>query len=331
MAYQLIHADLCYAAADSMDTLNEVYSPTAVRRRYESWFVRMGLADGSGAWWFRYLLTNPGRQGCPGHAGGMPVQVWATWFPKGGQPQSFIQGFSVDGFERSAKGRSPFHFRIHENAMEDQSCRGRLLVDGHEICWNLKYTSSFHYTLSSKGWIGFSRTPHSDAAFQGSISFDGRKFEGRPLGFGIQGHNCGYRHRNMWTWAHAFFSEGATPSTFEALTYDMPLGLVFRKAVFWHEGRAYIFTKWREIREDRQALSWSFCASSMDGSVIRVEFDGRGESLHRIRYAKTDCSGDFEVANNSLANAVVSFEGSGQARARLQTRGGAVLEAGGLP
>jgi len=47
-----------------MQTLNEVYSSLSVRRRYEVWFVRFGLPDGAGAWWFRYLLTNPGRDGC---------------------------------------------------------------------------------------------------------------------------------------------------------------------------------------------------------------------------------------------------------------------------
>jgi hypothetical protein len=42
-------------------TLNEVYSSLSMKRRYEVWFLRLGLADGSGAWWFRYLLMNPYR------------------------------------------------------------------------------------------------------------------------------------------------------------------------------------------------------------------------------------------------------------------------------
>jgi hypothetical protein len=50
---------------------------------------------GIGAWWFRYLLMNPGRGGCAGNPRGMPVQVWATWFPREGKPQSFIQKFSA--------------------------------------------------------------------------------------------------------------------------------------------------------------------------------------------------------------------------------------------
>src|SRR5438552_1491622 len=48
-----------------VSTLNQVYSSLSTRRRYEVWFIRLGLADCSGAWWFRYLLMNPGREGCP--------------------------------------------------------------------------------------------------------------------------------------------------------------------------------------------------------------------------------------------------------------------------
>jgi hypothetical protein len=84
-------------------TFNEVYSSLSVRRRYEVWFVRLGLADGGGAWWFRYLLMNPGRCGCADGPQGMPVQVWATWFPRDGTPQSFIQGFPLEGLDLSPR------------------------------------------------------------------------------------------------------------------------------------------------------------------------------------------------------------------------------------
>jgi len=76
-------------------TLNEVYSSLATRRRYEVWFLRLGLADGRGAWWFRYLLMNSGRSVCAGGSGAQPVQVWATWFPRDAKPQTFIQGFPL--------------------------------------------------------------------------------------------------------------------------------------------------------------------------------------------------------------------------------------------
>jgi hypothetical protein len=314
----------------SVNNLNQVYSKLSIRRRYEVWFLRFGLADDSGAWWLRYLLMNPGRGGCAGNPQGMPVQVWATWFPSQGKPQSFIKGFPLGGLWLSAKGQSPFQFAMGENSIDENSCRGRLKVEGHDIAWDLRYSSTFGMTLSDKGWIGFSRTPHSDAVFSGYVILDDRRFEGQPLGFGLQGHNCGYRHRNFWTWTHAYFDRpGASPSTFEAVVYDMPLGLVFRKAVLRHEGQQYVFRNLSEIEEDRANPRWKFKASARDGSPLEVAIDGRGPSLHRLPYLKTDCSGSFEVANNSLAKAVILLQREGKPIERLETASGAVLEMGG--
>jgi len=310
--------------------LNEVFTSLAARRRYEVWFVRLGLADAGEAWWFRYLLMNPGRNGCPENAPGMPVQMWATRFPQGGRAESFIQGFPLDGLELSARGARPFHLRSGDNGIDEDSCRGALHVAGHVVSWDLHYQSTFRTTLSYKGWIGFSRTPHSDALFSGRITLDGHSIEGNPLGFGVQGHNCGYRHRGFWIWTHAFFlrREGR-PSTFEALFYDMPFGLVFRKAVLWHEGEQHVFRSFREIGRDRENFEWAFRCVARDGLEAEVRVDGRGPGIHRLPYLKTDCSGSFEVVNNSLSRASIVLKRSGSPVARLETADGAVLEMGG--
>jgi hypothetical protein len=301
-----------------------------MRRRYEVWFLRMGLASGAGSWWFRYLLMNPGRSGCAGNPQGKPVQVWATWFPPEGKPQTFIQGFSLDGLDLSRRGQTPFHLRIGSHGIGDSSCRGALEVEGHSISWDLHYRSTFRITLSAKGWIGFSRTPHSDASFSGRITFDGRSFAGDPLGFGVQGHNCGYRHRNSWTWAHAYLlrSDGRV-STLEALVYEMPFGLVFRKVVLWHDQQVHIFRGLAETKRETEALQWEFRCVSREGCQLDVALDGRGPNLHRLPYLKTDCSGSFEVANNSLAKAAVRVRQQGGSVEQLETTTGAVVEMAG--
>jgi len=336
----------------SVKTLNEVYSSLSARRRYEVWFVRLGMADGSGAWWFRYLLLNPGRDGCRDGQGAnnehrgdgndpraMPIQVWATWFPAEGKPQSFIEGFSQANLDLSARGRNPFHLIIGANQLEENSCRGVLDVDGHKLDWDLRYRSTFRVTLSNKGWIGFSRTPHSDAVFWGHVTLDGRRFEGQPLGYGLQGHNCGYRHRGFWTWAHAYFLRpDGPPSTLEALTYDMPFGLVFRKAVLWHRGKQHVFKNWIPSanslsvgpsihkNDHSQEFRWSFRCFSQNSFLLDVAVEGGAPSLHRLPYFKTNCSGSFEVVNNSLAKAFVRLERVGAPAEELVTSTGAVLE-----
>lgn len=310
-----------------MPTLNEVFSSLSARRRYEVWFVRLGLADGCGAWWFRYLLMNPGRRGCPGNPQGLPVQVWATWFPANGTPQSYIQGVPLPEFSISPRGQTPFHFQIGNNEIGEDFCRGRLNLNGHNLSWNLQYHSTFRATLSSKGWIGFSRTPHSDASFSGEITLDGRTFAGQPLGFGVQGHNCGYRHRNFWRWTHAYFTRPGHPaSTLETLVYEMPFGLVFRKAVLWHERKEYIFRNVRETACSRDEMKWDFECSSREGLSVQAAIDGGGTSVHHLPYLKTDCSGTFNVMNNSFAKASLQIERADGLIEKLETATGAVLE-----
>jgi len=269
---------------------------------------------------------NPGRAGCEAIPEAKPVQVWATWFPASGKPQSFIQGFSRDGLDLSRRAEAPFHFQVGQNAIEDDSCRGALNVDGHHITWNLRYRSTFRTTLSSKGWIGFSRTPHSDALLSGKITLDGRSSTCDPLGFGVQGHNCGYRHRNFWTWAHAYFPRAGKPATtLEALVYEMPFGLVFRKAVLWHDGQQHVFRNLKETG-NRESMKWDFCCSIRNGISLQATIDGRGISVHRLPYTKTDCSGTFEVANNSLSSATLYLRSEGRPTERLESEGGAALE-----
>lgn len=313
----------------SEKTLNEVFSRLWTRRRYEVWFVRLGLHDGSGAWWFRYLLFNPGLSNGAPVSQRMPVQVWASWFPSDAPPHTIIQGFSLADLQLSPRRRSPFRFRVLNNEVAENSCRGDLAVDGHTLSWSLKYGSTFRATLSDKGWIGFSRTPHSDAVFSGEITLDGQTVAGDPLGFGLQGHNCGYKHRAFWVWTHAYFhNPNGSATTLEALVYDMPLGLVFRKAILWHDGEAKSFRNFEEIERDSEEFCWRFRAFTRDGWSLEFWAEAPRVSTHRIAYESTNCGGSFKVVNNSLVSARLRLRRNDHLE-ELLTPAGAVLEMGG--
>lgn len=316
-------------------SLNAIFSTRRMKRRYEAWFLRFALADGSGAWWLRYLLLNLGRScfgGCGGNTRGFPVQVWATWFPREGSPQHFLAGLSQSGLEMSRRFAAPFFLECSGQRIEEDACGAAIEVEGHRISWDLRYRSARSYSMSEKGWIGFTRTPHSDAVFSGRIYLDGRTWEGTPLGFGLQGHNCGYRHRRFWSWAHALVpsSDGEEFSSFESVEYEMPLGLRFRRALLWHEGTHYDFRRMKTIERSvnpfRWAVEWS---RSEDATTLVARVDGSGVSALRLPYVKTDCSGTFEVTNNSLASAKLTLKRPGETFIELKTDGGAVLEMAG--
>jgi hypothetical protein len=184
--------------------------------------------------------------------------------------------------------------------------------------------------LSDKGWIGFSRSPHSDAVFSGEIIFDGHNVSGDPLGSGVQGHNCGYRHRTYWRWMHAYFpGPKGSASTLEALVYDLPLGLVFRKAIWWHNAKPILLHRIqeKEIVNVPVQLKWSFVGMAKTLGILEASIEAAPPELHRLPYLKTDCSGTFHVANASLARAVVRFGINGGEM--FETEAGAVLEMGG--
>lgn len=112
----------------------------------------------------------------------------------------------------------------------------------------------------------------------------------------------------------------------EALVYEMPFGLTFRKAVLCHGGKQHIFRSLREVTQDPDKFEWNFNSVEKHGLRLDAEFDGSGSSLHRLPYVKTNCSGSFEVVNNSLARASVRVARPDGSVEVLETVTGAVLE-----
>jgi len=76
-------------------------------------------------------------------------------------------------------------------------------------------------------------------------------------------------------------------------------------------------------------LQWDFRCSGNHGLELEVAIDGGGPAIHRLPYLKTDCSGNFDVLNNSLASAVVRLLHRGGRVEELRTPRGTVLEFAG--
>lgn len=304
-----------------------------MRRRYEAWFLTMRMADGSGAWWFRYLLHSPGRSRTTDclDPQDFPVQLWATWFPRNAAPETFIQGFSLKTFSSSDRTGNLFHLQVGDHGIDDHGCQGMVEGSGHRIRWNLHVRSTQQYSLSEVGWIGFCRAAHADAVFSGFIEMDGRRWEGDILGWGVQGHNCGYRHRRIWTWAHCLLLDKEQPvGTFEALSYEIPLGLHFRKAVLWQDGVRTVFRNVREVVRNRRPFVWELDCRDPGSSVLaRVHFEGNPPATHVLSYRATDGRNSFEVSNNSLAYATVQALLPGHPSREWKADGSAILEMAG--
>ena len=119
----------------------------------------------------------------------------------------------------------------------------------------------------------------------------------------------------------------ARDTTFEALEYDIGAGFMFRKALLWHGGVLYRFTRFGKAFRDSESLQWRFeCFDARTGVRVEVAVNGGGASLHRLPYVKTNCSGTFEVSNNSLASGRLYLRRDGREEEAIIANGGAVLE-----
>jgi hypothetical protein len=303
-----------------------------MKRRYEVWFLRLGLADGFGAWWIRYVLLNLGRSyggGCVGRPKGEPVQIWATWFPHDGAPENYFKGFPQDNLEMSDRFASPFKVEFSGNRIDENSCCAAFEADGRQISWELRCRSTIGYSLSDKGWLGFSQTPHADAIFSGTIRYDDRVWESEMLGYGMQGHNCGYRHRRFWTWAHAavMSEKSGQLSSFEAVEYEIPLSRRVCRALLWHEGKLYDFERIKIIERTADPFRWTIhCSRREDSTTLVAMLDGTGSSRNRISCLKTNCTDTFEVINNFLASAKLYLKRGEEAPIEFLAPRGAALE-----
>ena len=105
--------------------------------------------------------------------------------------------------------------------------------------------------------------------------------------------------------------------------------MVFRRAVLWHRGQRYILSRLRESNRDAQKLTWKLECIDRSGAQVDAEIAGRPEFVHRLPYVKTDCSGQFAVANDSLAVARLVLRLNGKTTAEMKTDIGAVVEMAG--
>ena len=91
-------------------------------------------------------------------------------------------------------------------------------------------------------------------------------------------------------------------------------------------GQIYTFRSLREDVRDPRELIWRLRASGRPDVQVEVDIRGRKDFVHHLPYLKTDCSGQFEVANDSLAQARMVLHLPGKTPEELTTDTGAALE-----
>ena len=128
--------------------------------------------------------------------------------------------------------------------------------------------------------------------FQGRSRWMAAAFKAILWGLGCKGitaatgiESSGVGHTRI------FLVPDGPPSTFEVLVYEMPFGLVFRKAVLWHNAEQRVFRNLTEIKRDQETLRWDFRCFMRDGFELEIALDGSGASTASFALRKNRLSG----------------------------------------
>ncbi len=296
------------------------FDPSHGSGHVESYFLKLNDPGGRRALWLKAtILARPGRDPM--------AEAWAIAFDREGGHVGVKQ---VVPYEDARFSREGFDVEVAHVHFVEGHVEGDIEHEGHRIAFALDFDAGgpplipfpslkmYETRLPSSKLV----SPHPDTRFSGTYSVDG----GEPVKVdgwrGMQGHNWGTRHAELYGWGHVNQWEGEEDLLLEGVTARVKLGPVLAPPLtivcVWHRGVRYEFNSPRELLHSRGTItprSWRFSAESRQA---RVE----GE----LSAATKDFAGlYYENPDGAMTHCLNSKIASG--RLRLEVKGRPSLEA----
>jgi hypothetical protein len=316
------------------------FDPARRRGHVESYFLKANDPTQSRALWIKATIfastTEPDRAMAEG---------WAIAFERTRDERRIIavkHELAYDRADFSAKGldiRWELPERAEHLAIDGSTTTGAIATRGHRIRWNLRYEGSdrpvIPFPLARMYKASFPRskilTPLPDARFDGELEVDGRRWtiDGWR---GMQGHNWGKGHADLYAWCHANVWDEDREFVLEGMSGRVRVGPVMSPMTtiicVRHRGVAYDFNGPVELlraRGDVELRAWRFSAQSKHA---RIEGTMQADTEDMVGLYYPNPEGPMTYClNTKLARGHVRFETNGRAPLELNTRA-AALEIG---
>lgn len=302
------------------------HDPSAPRDHVESYFLKANCPDGDRAIWLKATILSRARE-----PGGTVAEGWAVAFDRRSGARRHVAVKSTIPVSRAAFDRERLGVAWDEPAdrtrfeLTEGSARGSIARGAHRIAWDLRYRNDapplvlLPYTWMYTAPFPKSKlvTPVASAPFEGEIEVDGERWtlDGWP---GMQGHNWGRGHADLYAWTHACgWDDAGEPLVLEAVSARVRTGpvllpLLTTVAVRWR-GVDYRFHRPIDLARAEahiDGLSYRFrCASDL--GRVEAEIVADPEDTVGLYYANptgplTHC------LNSKLARVRLTFEPAGR-------------------
>jgi hypothetical protein len=316
------------------------FDPKAHDNHVESYFLKATDPGGERAIWIKATVFASSTSAASPLAEG-----WAIAFERKGDERRKTAVKASLPFAESSFGRGELDVRFGGSAsaprlsMEPGRTTGALELRGHSIEWDLRYVGDerpirpLPFAFMYEAPLPKSKllTPVPDAVFSGELRVDGERWpvEGWK---GMQGHNWGSGHAELYAWCHANAWNEDREFVLEGLSARVRVGPILSPMTtivsVRHRGVAYDFNQPIDLlraRGDVTLRRWNFAARSKHARIEGlVEADAR--DMVGLYYPNPDGPMTY-CLNSKLARAHVRFEAHGRPPLILTSRG-AALEIG---
>jgi hypothetical protein len=305
------------------------FDPARAGDHVESYFMKLNDASGRQALWLKATILAGGDRA--------PLaEAWAIGFDRE------LGHVAVKHVVPHAEARfSKYELDLSVGAVEmsEGKTRGKIQSGEHVIEWELEFDASgsplvpYPHPKMYTGPFPSQKlvSPHPDTKFSGSYRVDGR--ETRVDGWrGMQGHNWGKRHTELYAWGHVNQWEDAEELLLEGVTARVKLGPVLAPPLtllcVWHRGRRYELNETKTLLRARGTVSprvWTFRSRGPDASI---EGELRAETADMAGLYYENPNGEMTYCLNSkIARAELTLTPNDGPVVRARSRA-AALEIG---
>ncbi len=281
----------------------------------ESYFFKLNDAVGRRALWLKAtILARPGRQ---------PVaEAWAIAFDREHRHTAVKR---VVPLSEARFSRERFDVAVADVRFRDGRAEGRIETTSHAIEFGLDFDTAspplvpFPSLRMYEGKLPSSKlvSPHPDSRFYGEYRVDGGapvKVEGWR---GMQGHNWGTRHTELYAWAHVNQWEQDEQVVFEGLTGRVKVGPVLAPPLtivcIWHRGTRYEFNAPRVMLRSHGEIGTRRWRFEVESPLARASGELFADTKDFVGLFYENPDGQMTYCLNSkIATAKISLEARGR-------------------
>ncbi len=301
------------------------FNPAKSGGHVESYFIKLNATGERRALWLKAtILKKPGQD---------PVaEAWAIAFDPSGEHVAVKEEHP---FSRASFSPREFDVKVHQIWFDHGHLEGSVSSQGHTIEWSLDMTTAVPALVPLPSRRMYADdvpnsklvTPHPDSTFDGHYLVDGQRVEVKGWR-GMQGHNWGRRHAELYGWGHCNHWDDVDDLVFEGVSARVKLGPVLAPTmtllVVWYRGVHYHLTSpgalWK-ARGDVSPRRWEFSSrntlAKLDGYLEADVGDFVGLYYENPNGEMTHC------LNSKIARGYLRFEVFGRPPLVANTRSAA--------